>query len=333
MSRLAVAPAAKGAVALGCAAGAFTAVFAALLTVPAANEAAADARGPRRVVETPPDAASIGWPWRGMLRRGVRLALAPTDADGGGEPAPTLAPPAEPRDAPVEVAPVPAEVGAALRLSPHARDRDHLWGTPEIVGALERAAARVVELHGNGVLTVGDLSREHGGALVGHRSHRNGRDADLGFYLHDAATGVPALVDRFLQVRRTGEVVVPPRADGSVAPGTLAFDDARNWTFVEALLRDPEARVQYVFVGRHLRERLLDEARRRGSPAWLVARAERVLLEPRDGDPHRDHFHVRVYCADRDREVCRDKEPYWPWVEGLGPAPFSMRDARDWVAD
>jgi penicillin-insensitive murein endopeptidase len=304
--------------------------------------ATADTGRGRATVEIPADASSIGWPWRGRLRRGVRLEVsvsadpgAAVKGSAGAVLAGTRGIGAEGQDVSDAVV-VERPSGAtapALRQSPHAHGRDHLWGTPELVRALERASAAVVAQHGNGVLSVGDLSQEQGGPLAGHRSHRNGRDADLGFYLLDGATGVPALVDRFLRVRRTGEVVLPRALQAPSAPAALLFDDARNWTLVEALLRDPDARVQYVFVARHLRDRLLDEARRRGAPAWLVARAERVLLQPTHGNPHHDHFHVRVYCADRDRGVCRDKEPYWPWVPGLGPVPFSMRDTRDWVAD
>ena len=40
--------------------------------------------------------------------------------------------------------------------------------------------------------------------------------------------------------------------------------------------------------------------------------------------PHRNHFHVRIYCPAEDvtsdrRSTCRDRGPYWPWLPSTHP--------------
>ncbi len=52
------------------------------------------------------------------------------------------------------------------------------WGTGSAVGQLEAAAAEF-KATGNGKMSVGDLSLEHGGDISGHASHEDGLDVDL----------------------------------------------------------------------------------------------------------------------------------------------------------
>ncbi len=182
-----------------------------------------------------------------------------------------------------------------------ARDREATWGTPALVGLITRAAARVARMAPGSTLWVGDLSRVRGGPFAPHASHQNGRDVDLAFYLMDA-NGGPA-----------DEPAMRP-ADANGRVGAKRFDVPRNWALVEAMLEDPAAQVQWVFVASHLRALLLERARAVGSP--LVSRAERVLLEPRDSSPHADHFHVRIYCGPDDRLAgCLDAPPFHVWVD------------------
>ena len=170
----------------------------------------------------------------------------------------------------------------------------HRWGVPELAGMVERAAARVAAAHPGAVLTVGDLSREGGGDVGGHRSHESGRDVDLGFYLRDAK-GRPTHAARFATIDPEG------RAKGL---GAVSFDDAANWSLVAALLTDREARVLQIFVADPLRTRLLRAAARMGAPARLRERAARVMLQPRHALPHDNHFHVRIGCP-RASPQCR----------------------------
>lgn len=182
----------------------------------------------------------------------------------------------------------------------------NFWGTDELVGAIERVATAVAEEHPGHRLTVGELSKRRGGDIRGHGSHENGRDVDFGFYFLDEA-GLPYEPGRLIRVRRDKTA----RADGEV----LTFDVARNWKLVEALLTDEEADVNIILVDARIRRWLLAHARSIGVADELYRHASRVLLRPRRGDhPHRNHFHVRVYCPESD-ERCRDFNGLWDWVE------------------
>lgn len=194
----------------------------------------------------------------------------------------------------------------ALRPRPRALARGAIHGTPALVHTLIKAATRVAREHSDSVLWAGDLSLAAGGALPPHRSHTNGRDADLAFYVSRPRDGrlEPADGPEMRHIGRNGRVV-----------GTdLVFDPARNWALVQALLEDPGATPQWLFVADHLRALLLAEGRR-VAPPWLVERAERVLVEPSDSSPHADHFHLRIYCGLAERlEGCLDAPPIHPWA-------------------
>ncbi|MBI4954755.1 MAG: penicillin-insensitive murein endopeptidase [Myxococcales bacterium] len=168
------------------------------------------------------------------------------------------------------------------------------WGLPELVGMLERGAARVARRFPKSVLTVGDLSRRGGGEVGGHNSHESGRDADVAFYLE--RRGKAFVAPRFATIDATGRALRMPGVE---------FDDARNWALVEAWLSDPEARVLQIFVVDHLRTRLLAYAARSGASASLQARAAAALLQPRHATPHDNHFHVRIACP-RGQAQCVD---------------------------
>ncbi len=170
--------------------------------------------------------------------------------------------------------------------------KEHRWGLPALVGLVERAAARVADRHAGSVLLVGDLSRADGGEIGGHDSHETGRDVDLGFYL--LRDGVPFVTDEYLVIDREGA------ARGAKG---VTFDDERNWALLAALLSDRESPgILQVFVAKHLQTRLLREARRVRAPEAIVARARTVMLQPRVGQRHDDHFHVRIRCPKGQRD-------------------------------
>ena len=200
---------------------------------------------------------------------------------------------------------------AGIRLLPEHRDSDHFWGTAELVTLIEHAAARVAGEAPGSRLTMGELGKRGGGNIPGHRSHESGRDADVGFYLVDAA-GLPFEEDRFLPVGRSGRV--------RHLAEEVRFDDARNWLFLRSLLEDPTAYVKYVFVSRSLKHRLLVEAARQQTPQELQARAERILQPPLGShDPHDGHFHLRIYCPADDVPGCRERGPYYDWLPDETP--------------
>lgn len=187
----------------------------------------------------------------------------------------------------------------------------NFWATHELVQLLERAAAVVQRRIPGGRLTVGELSKRTGGDIDGHGSHESGRDVDLSFYMLDGA-GLPYEPFAFAEFDGAGQAKAPNVG--------LRFDDARNWELVARLVADADARVQYIFVGTALRARLLAEGRRRHASASVLVRAESVLVQPARGHPHRNHFHVRVYCDPSDRPQCVDHSPFWPWYPGPAPA-------------
>lgn len=181
------------------------------------------------------------------------------------------------------------------------------YGLPELVGLVERAAARVAGEHPGSVLYVGDLSAQRGGDWPGHASHESGRDVDLAFYAARpdgrALKGFP--VTRF---DRFGAGLA---GEGGKA---LAFDAARNWALVEALLADEGADVQWIFASDGLRATLLRWALDHGRDVGIAERALFALREPSDSAPHDDHFHVRIYCPPGSSGVCEDVGPVWPWI-------------------
>ena len=205
------------------------------------------------------------------------------------------------------------------------RERGWHYGSDSLVALLERAAARVARQAPGAKLTVGELSQRGGGNIPGHRSHENGLDADLGFYMRDDA-GEPATAPHFVPMGGAGH--------GWLDGERLTFDDEANWRLVEALLTDPHTTVQHVFVSSALRRRLVRHARQSGAAPELIERARWMLLQPGHGPrAHREHFHVRIYCPVGQRPQCRDRGPYWRWVPPqITPAPTRfeevIRDGR-----
>lgn len=193
------------------------------------------------------------------------------------------------------------------------------YGVPELVGLVERAAATVAAAHPGALLYVGDLSAEPGGASPGHASHETGRDVDFAFYAADPAgrglEGRP--VTRF---DRFGVGL----ADGAEA---VRFDAARNWSLVEALLRDEEARVQWIFASDGVKALLLRWAADHDRDPEALARAVTVIRQPGDSAPHDDHFHVRIYCPASAGAGCVDTGPVWPWVEDRAKEAPPLSDA------
>jgi penicillin-insensitive murein endopeptidase len=192
------------------------------------------------------------------------------------------------------------------------RDDDTRWAVPRLRALLMRVA-RTVEraFPGGAPLVIGDLSARDGGGHARHGSHRTGRDADLLFYLRDI-DGRPQRGSGFFAFdeRGVGAAVLP----GARARGVAMFDVARNWALVRALVRDAEAPVQWIFCADGIKAKLLAHAARHEPDARALVRAAYVLHQPSSGNPHRDHFHVRIACTGEERAAaCLDDGPLWPW--------------------
>lgn len=202
----------------------------------------------------------------------------------------------------------------SLRVISRTIKRGFTYGTDELVGAIVGAADAVREKLPGAVLQVGNLSREGGGDIGPSRSHNSGRDADIAFYLTDAA-GKPAHPDGLVALGR----------DGRSRDGRYRLDLERSWALVRTLLADDRVQLEWAFCAAWLRGLLLDHARAVGEDPAVVVRAETVLKQPSDSSPHDDHFHVRVYCAAEDRAYgCSGYGATWPWAD---PADEAL-DAR-----
>ena len=181
------------------------------------------------------------------------------------------------------------------------------FGTPQLIGTLERAAERVKQKWPDSTLLMGNMSKESGGNITQSVSHNSGRDADVAFYVVNGDADACTL-DHFALMDRRGKQVN--------CDDVQQFDAARNWLFVKTLLLDPMAQVQWIFVSRPLRDLLLEQARNDGADDDLYRRAAAVLHQPGDSSPHADHFHIRVYCSRDDLlEGCINTGPIWDWVE------------------
>ncbi|RLB48763.1 MAG: hypothetical protein DRJ42_22505 [Deltaproteobacteria bacterium] len=179
------------------------------------------------------------------------------------------------------------------RLPRHAgyviRDRDSAYGTRETNDAIVEAFDAVVASHRRAPkLRVHDLSAQRGGRMSGHRSHQNGRDADISYFHR---RGCPADGCGFRRL----------------SPNDL--DAERTWTLLHAWLAKDQAHA--IFIDYSLQRPLYQEARRQGATREEL---HRWFQFPRGvGFPlgvirhfpqHRDHLHVRFRCAEGDDE-CR----------------------------
>ncbi|MCG8553826.1 MAG: penicillin-insensitive murein endopeptidase [Proteobacteria bacterium] len=205
------------------------------------------------------------------------------------------------------------------------------WGTPELVRALQRAAASVARAFPGGApLRVGDLSGPGGGRHHRHASHRTGLDADVLFYVTDGwgrtvdGPGWPVFDRAGLPHRRAEDSA----RRGSLRP--LFFDSARNWHLVRTLLTDPEVQVQWILCSNGVKAMLLSHAAQHEQDPDVLVRASYVLHQPSSGAPHGDHFHIRLWCSSRERAWgCLPGPPRWPWLNqqaGEMPSPLPATD-------
>jgi penicillin-insensitive murein endopeptidase len=172
-----------------------------------------------------------------------------------------------------------------------------VYGHPALVLMLRRSARDVALAAPGSVLLVGDLSAKSGGAISGHRSHQSGRDADVAFYVKDAR-GKPIAARDFTAFDGEGKA-----KNGS----SVVFDDMRNWLLVESWAKDRRAGLSHVFVSDPLRARLLGYARKHPKFSRYLAEATALLKQPEHGEPHDDHFHVRIECPKDQRDICRSE--------------------------
>ncbi len=232
--------------------------------------------------------------------------LAPTWAGSIGEPS---------RGVLASGAELPADANGLRWL----RRNDRHWALPRFAEAIARAAEAVSRDRAGGLLEVGDLSvRTGGGPLAPHFSHRSGVDADLLFYVTTVG-GAPVESPGFVHFGADG------LARDEAHDRWLRLDVARQWLLAKALLEDPQARIQWIFVSDVVQAQLLEWAIARGESPELVRRARAVMAQPSPGGVHDDHFHVRTACSPEEvAEGCQPVGPRRPWMDyDSAPAPDS----------
>lgn len=169
------------------------------------------------------------------------------------------------------------------------------YGYPGLVLMLHRSAQDIEKaVPGGAVMLVGDLSSKHGGPLAGHRSHQSGRDADVGFYLRNEK-GKQVVLDQFVKIDGEGK---------AIGHRGVYFDDERNWQLVRSWLRDTRAGISHVFVASHVRNRILKYARASNARARFYDEAAKLLHEPRNSARHDDHYHIRITCPEKQKDIC-----------------------------
>jgi penicillin-insensitive murein DD-endopeptidase len=174
--------------------------------------------------------------------------------------------------------------------------RNRAWGHPELIGFIERLAARLPAFAQWPGLLVGDIAQPRGGPmLTGHESHQIGLDADIWL------TPMPARRLSAAEREETpAEDVVA--ADGEDLDRTIWSDRYRR--LLEAAAESPQ--VARIFVNPAIKRALCREA---GSDrGWLNK------IRPWWG--HKTHFHMRLSCPPGD-PLCRDQMPP-PEGDGCG---------------
>lgn len=180
--------------------------------------------------------------------------------------------------------------------------RNAYYGTDDLIAGLVQACAELKQADPDmPPLAVGDLSGPKGGRIAAHKSHRNGRDADLVFFWMDE-DGASVATDEFVRFDRRGRAKHQGR--------TVLFDVRRNWNLVRALLTSPRFgdRVKWIFVYAPLRRLLLDYAERHEGDLHVLEQAWRALQQPGNrAGRHDNHFHLRIDCSAQElAEGCKN---------------------------
>ncbi|GEM_PF-3619820 len=157
------------------------------------------------------------------------------------------------------------------------RKPERSYGRQELVDVINYSACVMQQVYG-AELVVHDLSREGGGRLRPHRSHRNGRDADVGIYGFDEAR--EEYYNTTHSMKKRGRLHPDFNNDQAL--------DA-NWLFIDSLMRGPYE-IDMIFLDRKLINGLRSYVvGKYGEQRW--SEAGRVL---RHEPGHATHYHIRT---------------------------------------
>ena len=180
------------------------------------------------------------------------------------------------------------------------------FGTDEMVALVKRTARAVALKYPGSIMQVGNMAACGGGPIPWSVSHRSGRDVDIAFYFLD---------QNGKQVRLTDMIHVQPDGTATTEDGrTVVFDDARNWWMIRSIITDKHVSVQWIFIARFLKRRLLNFAKEHGEKREIISKAAQAMWQPYRSSAHADHIHLRIYCPVDDLvEGCRDIGTNRPW--------------------
>lgn len=169
-------------------------------------------------------------------------------------------------------------------------ERRRNYGTDNMVLGLMWLAAKFQKAHpAHPGLRYGDLSAREGGEVSGHKTHENGRNADILFLAADAG-GSPADNTTFQPFDRNG------------ARGRLRFDAAGNWDVMALVAENPywKGHTDAVLAGGTFRQLVLRHGRQTGDRE-RVAQAQSFLRA--FDENHDDHYHVQIGANYRRSEL------------------------------
>jgi hypothetical protein len=133
-----------------------------------------------------------------------------------------------------------------------------------------------------------DASGRNGGKLLGHLSHKYGRDIDILYIGRDKANR--------LYPRRPHLLTVGYRLHygENGRCGSLTFDRKANLHLMLALLEQQAAPVEKIFVEPYIRSWIIREAETNNIPGPVIARLKQALrYAGKNAARHDDHLHVR----------------------------------------
>lgn len=179
----------------------------------------------------------------------------------------------------------------------HIRNPGEAWTVPEVIIALQAAHAAVEEKHPDGPdMVIGDISLRNGGRFPPHRSHQDGRDVDMRYFLLGE------------QPEDYKYRMVTPRN----------FDTGRVWTLIEHLYLTGQA--DRIFVDYRHQRRLYRYAIKQLKKK--KAELEPILSYPRGRyrkealvrhvRGHHNHLHIRFKTP-----IARTLGKLWTYREAL----------------
>ncbi len=189
--------------------------------------------------------------------------------------------------------------GVLFEKSPgiHVRNPNEAWTVPEVVIALQAAHAAVEAKHPDGPdMVVGDISRRNGGRFPPHRSHQDGCDVDMRYFL-------------------LGE----QPADYKYRMVTPAnFDTGRVWTLIEHL--HETGQVDRIFVDYRHQRRLyryaIKQLKKDKDDLASILSYPRGRYRPeslvRHVRGHHNHLHIRFKAP-----IARTLGRLWTYREAL----------------